>query len=244
MLYVACPIYYGNNVSRISNFIKHIENIKNFQDFDDLYFVFFAEPNSEPIIDIIQNSFLKNYYIFKNPFQYNIPLNYYSTFHYCFENLKLESIFFLEDDVICSQDSPNLIKWCTKNNLLNDNILCLLNKHHLFNKTHSLYENGKNDDLLMLKNITYLSAWGCGIGIGFWDKYLKPTWSMVDGFDCVLTNLFKELPILSPTLNRLNHIGRTGTHYTEELYMSHGFDGITIYDCPYKIEKYNLINLT
>jgi hypothetical protein len=243
MLYVACPVYFGNNVSRIATFQKHIENVEKFYSLDDLYFLFFIEPDSEPMIEIIESTFKCNFHIFKNPFKYGICLNYYYLFHYCFENLKLETVFFLEDDVICSQDSPNIIKWATENNLLDEYLLCLLNKHYLFNKNHTVYKNCQNTDILKLKDVNYLSAWGSGIGKGIWQKYLKPTWSMVNTYDCVLTKNFTEIPILSPAINRLNHIGRTGTHCTEQLYISHGFDEISIYNCFNKIDNYNLVDV-
>lgn len=241
MLYVATPVYYGNNPSRINYFKQHVENTKKLLNFEDLNFIFFVEPNSEPMLEIINDNFKKNTTIFKNQFQCGIELNYYNLFHYCFENLKLENMFFFEDDAICSNDSSILIEWASKKELLHTSMLCLLNKHFLFNKNHKIYSNITECDLLKLEEINYLSAWGCGVGKGFWDKYLKPTWSMMYAFDTNLTNKFTKLPIISPAINRLNHIGRTGVHYTESEFMNHGFDFIKIFNSEKKVHDYNLL---
>lgn len=226
ILYIITPICY-TCVERITYFKQYIDHVNQLNNLDKIHFLFFVEPNSENMVEMIPNHWNKT--ILKNYYRFKPALNHFVAFNYCFNELKLDYVFLLEDDIICSPDLYDLSMYCLKNNLLEDKLLCTLNKHELFNKNQNIYINKDDSILLSLKGNKYLSCWGTGISKSFWEKYMFKQWRMDITFDTTLDLQKETCNVISPLVSRTNQIGKIGLHYTPEIYDHHDFKSINIY---------------
>lgn len=224
-LNIVTPIFYGGE-HRLSYFKKYIEHVNKLNYLDKCHFIFPVEPNSQNMVDLIPKHWSKTLLI--NYYKFGPVLNHYIGFKYCFDVLKLDYVFLLEDDIICSPDLYNLSAYCLKNNLLEDSLLCTLNKHRLFNQNHELYKNKNNSVLLSLTGKEYLSCWGTGISKSFWCNYMFNNWRMDIPFDTMLYTKLQTCKVISPLISRTNQIGEIGVHYSSEEWQSHGFSDIVI----------------
>ncbi len=238
ILYVTTPICYSSE-ERIEYFRKYIDHVNRLNNLNKIHFLFFVEPNSENMVDMIPNHWNKT--IFRNYYRFKPSLNHYVAFNYCFDVLKLEFTLLLEDDIIVSPDIYNLIKYCLNSDSLDENVLCLLNKHKQFNPFHDIYSINSKDLLIQINNVKYLSCWGTGISNKFWQNVLKNCWSVNMPFDSNLDSNFKTCGVITPVVSRANQIGEIGFNYTKSQWDSHGFVNIEIennYDKNlYRIEK-------
>ena len=169
ILYVTTPICYSSE-ERIEYFRKYIDHVNRLNNLNKIHFLFFVEPNSENMVDMIPNHWNKT--IFRNYYRFKPSLNHYVAFNYCFDVLKLEFTLLLEDDIIVSPDIYNLIKYCLNFDSLDENALCLLNKHKLFNPSHNIYSINSKELLIHLKldhflNFSYLKKMFWGLQVLF-----------------------------------------------------------------------------
>jgi len=238
ILNIVTPVYYGGE-HRLRYFKKYIEHVNKLYDLDSCHFIFLIEPNSENMVEMIPSHWNKT--IFRNYYNFGPILNHYIGFKYCFDVLKLDFVLLLEDDIIVSPDIVNLTKYCLNSNILNENVLCLLNKHKQFNPTHNIYNNESKNMLMQINDVKYLSAWGFGISSNFWHTVLKNIWSMNIPFDSNLDLNFKKCGVVTPVISRANQIGEIGVNYTKSQWDQHGFASIEILDSYkenlYRIEK-------
>jgi hypothetical protein len=209
ILNIVTPVYYGGE-HRLRYFKKYIEHVNKLYDLDSCHFIFLIEPNSENMVEMIPSHWNKT--IFRNYYNFGPILNHHIGFKYCFDVLKLDFVLLLEDDIIVSPDIVNLTKYCLNSNILNENVLCLLNKHKQFNPTHNIYNNETKNMLTM--NIP---------------------------FDSNLDLNFKKCGVVTPVISRANQIGEIGVNYTKSQWDQHGFASIEILDSYkenlYRIEK-------
>ncbi len=226
-MYIITPLCYTSD-ERIEYFTKYIEHVNKLNNLDKINFLFFVEPNTENMVDMIPSHWNKT--IFRNYYRFKPELNHFVSFNYCFDYLKADYVFLLEDDIICSPDLYDLSMHCMQNNILEDSLLCTLNKHELYYSNHLLYSNRNPSYLLKLKGKKYLSCWGTGISKSFWFKYMFNQWQMNITFDTMLDNKNIEYNVISPLISRTNQIGKIGYHYTDSVWQSHGFSNINIFD--------------
>jgi hypothetical protein len=231
-MYVITPLCYTSE-ERVEYFSKYIEHVNKLNNLDKIHFLFFVEPNSENMVEMIPNHWTKT--IFRNYYRFKPALNHFVAFNYCFEVLKLDYAFLLEDDIICSPDLYDLSMYCLQNNLLEDNLLCTLNKHKLFHLNHSVYSEKSNSDILKLKGNKYVSCWGTGISLCFWKKYMFKQWKMDITFDAMIDRQIESCGIISPLISRTNQIGKIGLNYSPAIWESHNFLSIQISDINNKI---------
>ena len=239
ILYVITPICYTCD-DRIEYFKQYIDHVNRLNNLDKIHFLFFVETNSENMVEMIPSHWNKT--IFRNYYRFKPALNHFVAFNYCFEVLKLDYAFLLEDDIICSPDLYDLSMYCLQNNLLEDNLLCTLNKHELYYPNHRIYLEKNKSGILKLKGNKYLSCWGTGISKSFWYKYMFTQWRMDITFDAMLDENYLECKVLSPIISRTNQIGKIGYHYTSDVWDSHGFSNLNI-SSDKNIKHYNLIDV-
>lgn len=237
-LNIITPIYYGGD-HRIDYFKRYINHINKIYNLQNCNFIFLIEPDSEKMLDLIPDHWNKTFLI--NYYRFGPILNHYIGFKYCFDTLKSEFSILLEDDIIVSPDIYNLIQYCLSTNILDENVLCLLNKHSQFNPSHKLYQKNSKELLIQINDVKYLSGWGFGISKKFWENVLKNIWSMTISFDSNLDLNFKKCGVVTPVVSRANQIGEIGFNYTKSQWDSHGFADIQIEnnynDNLYRIEK-------
>lgn len=240
MLNIITPIYYGGE-HRIEYFKKYIEHCNKLDNLDKCHFIFLVEPDSENMVDLIPTHWNKT--LLRNYYKFGPIMNHYVGFKYCFDILKSEFAILLEDDIIVSPDIYNLITHCINSDILDENVLCLLNKHRLFNPTHTVYNDETKNSIIHINDVKYLSAWGFGISVKFWEFFLKNIWSMSISFDSNLDLNFKNCGVITPVISRANQIGEIGFNYTKHQWDQHGFASIKIIDSYkdnlYRIEKIN-----
>jgi hypothetical protein len=238
-IHIITPLYYGGE-HRLEYFQQCITSLKSLINLDKFYFIFLVEPNSEKMVELIPNYF--NKIILNNPFRYGMVLNHYIGFKYCFDVLSADFAILIEDDIVVSQDIYNLVQYCLCNNILNDNVLCLLNKHKQFNHENLLYQKETPDVLIQINNVKYLSTWGFGITKNYWNNKLHNMWKMDISVDSNLDLNMKDCGVVSPLISRTNNIGKIGHNYTEELWNLHNFKNINTASL-YSDNIYNLINI-
>ena len=163
-MYIITPICY-TSVERLDYFKQYITHTNSLNNLDKIHFLFFVEPDSECMVEMIPNHWNKT--IFRNYYRFRPALNHFVSFNYCFETLNLDYAFLLEDDIICSPDLYDLSMYCLQNNLLEDSLLCTLNKHELYYPTHQIYLEKNKSAILKFNRNKYLSCWGTGISKSF-----------------------------------------------------------------------------
>ena len=238
-MHIITPICYSSK-ERIEYFKKYIEHVNKLENLDKINFLFFVEPHSEEMVELIPNHWNKQ--IFTNYYRFKPALNHFISFNYCFEVLKLDYVFLLEDDIICSPDLYNLSTYCFKTGLLEDAILCTLNKHELYESDNILYKNKDDSLLLELIGNKYVSCWGTGISKSFWEKYMFKQWRMDITFDATIDSQFEDCKIISPLVSRSNQIGKIGLNYTPDLWNLHNFKNVKISDCVY-VNEYTTLKI-
>jgi len=238
-MHIITPLCYSSN-ERLEYFVQYIEHANKLNNLDKINFLFFVEPDSENMVEMIPSHWNKT--IFRNYYRFKPALNHFASFNYCFEVLKLDYAFLLEDDIICSPDLYDLSMYCIQNNLLEDSLLCTLNKHELFNPQSKLYETPNSSALLKLKGNKYVSCWGTGIYSCFWEKYMFKQWRMDITFDAFIDIQTEHCSVISPLISRTNQIGKIGLNYHADLYNAHNFESVNIYKNK-NIELYNHINV-
>ena len=236
---IITPLCYTSK-ERVEYFAKYIEHVNKLNHLDKINFLFFVEPDSECMVDMIPNHWNKT--IFRNYYRFKPALNHFVAFNYCFEVLKLDYAFLLEDDIICSPDLYELSMYCLKNNLLKDRLLCTLNKHFIFEKNHKIYDDPDENIILKLNSCRYISGWGLGVTKKFWEDVFLKLWRMDITFDVVIDTYYKECKVISPLISRTNQIGKIGFNYTNDIWNMHGFSSIKI-SSNKNIKHYNLINV-
>jgi hypothetical protein len=224
-MYIITPLCY-TSVERLTYFKQYIEHVNKLNNLGKIQFLFFVEPDSENMVEMIPNHWNKT--IFRNYYRFKPALNHFVSLNYCFNTLKLDYVFLLEDDIICSPDLYNLSKYCLENDLLTDSLLCTLNKHELYNSRNTLYENVDPSVLLKLNGNKYVSCWGTGISKSFWEKYMFKQWRMDITFDASIDIQTECCGVISPLISRTNQIGKMGLNYFSDLWESHGFSKIKI----------------
>jgi len=225
-MYIITPLCYTSN-ERLEYFAQYIEHVNKLNNLDKINFLFFVEPDSENMVEMIPCHWNKT--IFRNYYRFKPALNHFVAFNYCFESLKLDYVFLLEDDIIVSPDLYNISNYCLRNNLLDDSLLCTLNKHELYHPNHSVYSEKSNSDILKLSGNKYVSCWGTGISLCFWKKYMFKQWRMDITFDAMIDRQIEPCSVISPLISRTNQIGKIGLNYYTDLYNLHNFDSIDIY---------------
>jgi hypothetical protein len=238
-MHIITPLCYTSN-ERLEYFAQYIEHVNKLNNLDKINFLFFVEPDSENMVEMIPSHWNKT--IFRNYYRFKPALNHFAAFNYCFEALKLDYVFLLEDDIICSPDVYDLSLYCLQNNLLEDSLLCTLNKHELYYPNHRIYLEKNKSSILKLKGNKYLSCWGTGVSKPFWCKNMFNSWRMDITFDSMLDIQPIEFNVLSPVISRTNQMGEIGINYTKDLWKSHGFSSIRI-SSDKNIKNYNLINV-
>jgi hypothetical protein len=236
---IITPLCYTSD-ERLEYFTQYIKHVNKLNNLDKIHFLFFVEPDSENMVEMIPNHWNKT--IFRNYYRFKPALNHFVAFNYCFEVLKLDYAFLLEDDIICSPDLYELSMYCLQNNLLNDSLLCTLNKHFIFEKDHSIYNIPTDDVILKLNGCRYLSGWVLGVTRNFWEDIFLKLWRMNITFDAVIDTYYKECKVISPLISRTNQIGKVGFHYTNDIWNMHGFSSIRMSNNK-NIKAYNLINV-
>ena len=231
-MHIITPLCYSSE-ERLKYFEEYISHINRLNDLDKINFIFFSEPDSENMIDMIPNHWNKQ--IFRNYYRFRPMLNHFTAFNYCFNELKLDYAFLLEDDIICSPDLYDLSMYCTQSNLLDDRLLCTLNKHFIFEQNHNIYNNLNENIILKLNSARYVSGWGIGVTRKFWENIFIKLWRMDITFDSVIDNYYKECKIISPLISRTNQIGKIGYNYTNDIWNMHGFSNINIHTGTNKI---------
>ena len=226
ILYVITPICYTCD-DRIEYFKQYIDHVNRLNNLDKIHFLFFVETNSENMVEMIPSHWNKT--IFRNYYRPKPALNHFVAFNYCFEVLKLDYAFLLEDDIICSPDLYDLSMYCLQNNLLEDSLLCTLNKHELYHPVDILYKNKNMNTLLCLTGNKYVSCWGTGISKIFWYRYMYKQWRMDITFDATIDSQCSLCNVISPLMSRTNQIGKIGLNYDIDLYNLHNFDSVDIY---------------
>ena len=239
ILYVITPICYTCD-DRIEYFKQYIDHVNRLNNLDKIHFLFFVEPNSENMVEMIPNHWNKT--IFRNYYRFKPALNHFASFNYCFEVLKLDYVFLLEDDIICSPDLYDLSMYCLQNNLLEDSLLCTLNKHELYYSDDTLYKNKNTNTLLCLTGNKYVSCWGTGISKIFWYQHMYKQWRMDITFDATIDSQVNSCNVISPLVSRTNQIGKIGLNYYTDLYNLHNFESINI-SSDKNIKHYNLIDV-
>jgi hypothetical protein len=207
-MHIITPLCYTSN-ERLEYFAQYIEHVNKLNNLDKINFLFFVEPDSENMVEMIPNHF--------------------AAFNYCFEVLKLDYVFLLEDDIICSPDLYELSMYCLQNNLLEDSLLCTLNKHELYCPNDTLYNNKNINNLLCLKGNKYVSCWGTGVSKTFWYQHMYKQWRMDITFDATIDSQINLCKVVSPLVSRTNQIGKIGLNYHLNLYNLHNFDSISIH---------------
>jgi len=238
-MHIITPLCYTSN-ERLEYFTQYIQHVNKLNNLDKIHFLFFVEPDSENMVAMIPNHWNKT--IFKNYYRFKPALNHFVSFNYCFNDLQLDYVFLLEDDIICSPDLYDLSTYCLQNNLLNDSLLCTLNKHELFNKNDILYQNKDSSVLLSLTGNKYVSCWGTGISKLFWERHMFKQWRMDITFDATIDNQSEPCKVISPLVSRTNQIGKTGLNYSEDLWNLHDFASVSILEnvvTSYKLFKPN-----
>ena len=238
-MHIITPLCYTSD-ERLEYFTQYIEHVNKLNNLDKIHFLFFVEPDSENMVEMIPNHWNKT--ILRNYYRFKPALNHFVAFNYCFEVLKLDYVFLLEDDIICSPDLYELSMYCLQNNLLEDSLLCTLNKHFLYEKNHTIYNVPTDDVILKLNGCRYLSCWGVGITRNFWKEIFLKLWRMDITFDTVIDTYYKECKVISPLISRTNQIGKVGFNYTNDIWNMHGFDSIIMSNNK-NIKPYNLINV-
>ena len=226
ILYVITPICYTCD-DRIEYFKQYIDHVNRLNNLDKIHFLFFVETNSENMVEMIPSHWNKT--IFRNYYRFKPALNHFVAFNYCFEVLKLDYAFLLEDDIICSPDLYDLSMYCLQNNLLEDSLLCTLNKHELYHPVDILYKNKNMNTLLCLTGNKYVSCWGTGISKIFWYRHMYKQWRMDITFDATIDSQCSLCNVISPLVSRTNQIGKIGLNYDIDLYNLHNFDSVDIY---------------
>jgi hypothetical protein len=212
---------------RLEYFTQYIEHVNKLNNLDKIHFLFFVEPDSENMVEMIPNHWNKT--IFRNYYRFKPALNHFAAFNYCFESLKLDYVFLLEDDIICSPDVYDLSMYCLQNNLLEDSLLCTLNKHELYYPNNKLYNSKYINTLLCLTGNKYVSCWGTGVSKTFWYQRMYKQWRMDITFDATIDSQSSLCNVISPLVSRTNQIGKIGLNYDIDLYNLHNFDSIDIY---------------
>ena len=225
-MHIITPICY-TSADRIEYFKQYIEHVNKLNNLDKIHFLFFVEPDSENMVEMIPGHWNKT--IFRNYYRFKPALNHFAAFNYCFEVLKLDYVFLLEDDIICSPDLYDLSMYCLQNNLLEDNLLCTLNKHELYYPDDILYKNKNINTLLCLTGNKYVSCWGTGISKIFWYRHMYKQWRMDITFDATIDSQCSLCNVISPLVSRTNQIGKIGLNYDIDLYNLHNFDSVDIY---------------
>lgn len=238
-MHIITPICYSSK-ERVEYFKKYIEHVNCLNNLNNINFLFFVEPGSENMVEMIPDHWNKQ--IFRNYYRYKPALNHFISFNYCFEVLNLDYIFLLEDDIICSPDVYDLSMYCLENKILNDSILCTLNKHQLYEPNHSVYSKKDESLLLKLCGVRYLSGWGTGISKSFWEKYMFKQWRMDITFDASMYLYLPDCNVISPLVSRTNQIGEIGLNYNPDLWKSHSFSNIEISNNSHK-KQYNCIKI-
>ena len=230
-LYIITPLCYTSK-ERLYYFRQYIEHVDRFDNLSKIQFLFFVEPDSENMVDMIPSNWNKT--IFRNYYRFKPALNHFVSFKYCFDILNLNYVYLLEDDIICSSDIYDLSMYCLENNLLNDKLLCTLNKHELFEPNHEIYSNKDDSLLLELIGKRYVSCWGTGISKSFWEKYMYKQWRMDITFDASIDLNLTDCKVISPLVSRTNQIGKIGLNYTQDLWNNHNFSSINIFNSSSK----------
>lgn len=231
-MHIITPICYTSD-ERLDYFKQYIVHVNQLNHLDKIHFLFFVEPNSENMVEMIPYHWNKT--IFRNYYRFRPALNHFVSFNYCFNELKLDYAFLLEDDIICSPDLYELSMYCLDNNLLDDSLLCTLNKHFLFENNHDIYKKQSNDIVLKLNGCKYVSGWGLGVTRKFWENTFLKLWRMDITFDTVIDIYYKECKIISPLISRTNQIGKIGYNYTNDIWNMHGFSNIKLFKGKNKI---------
>ena len=231
-MYIITPICY-TSVERLDYFKQYITHTNSLNNLDKIHFLFFVEPDSECMVEMIPNHWNKT--IFRNYYRFRPALNHFVSFNYCFETLNLDYAFLLEDDIICSPDLYDLSMYCLQNNLLEDSLLCTLNKHELYYPTHQIYLEKNKSAILKFNRNKYLSCWGTGISKSFWYKYMFKQWRMDITFDTMIDEKYPNCKVISPIISRTNQIGKIGYHYTSDVWDSHGFSNLSIFNGKEKL---------
>ena len=239
ILYVITPICYTCD-DRIEYFKQYIDHVNRLNNLDKIHFLFFVETNSENMVEMIPSHWNKT--IFRNYYRFKPALNHFVAFNYCFEVLKLDYAFLLEDDIICSPDLYDLSMYCLQNNLLEDSLLCTLNKHELYHPVDILYKNKNMNTLLCLTGNKYVSCWGTGISKIFWYRHMYKQWRMDITFDANIDSQCSLCNVISPLVSRTNQIGKIGLNYDIDLYNLHNFDSVDIYKDK-NVILYNCMNI-
>jgi hypothetical protein len=225
-MHIITPLCYTSN-ERLEYFAQYIEHVNKLNNLDKFNFLFFVEPDSENMVEMIPSHWNKT--IFRNYYRFKPALNHFAAFNYCFEVLKLDYVFLLEDDIICSPDLYDLSMYCLQNKLLEDNLLCTLNKHELYYPDDILYKNKNMNTLLCLTGNKYVSCWGTGVSKTFWYQHMYKQWRMDITFDATIDSQVNSCSVISPLVSRTNQIGKVGLNYYADLYNLHNFDSINIH---------------
>lgn len=225
-MYIITPLCY-TSPERLQYFSEYIKHVNNLNSLNKINFLFFVEPESENMVEMIPSHWNKT--VFRNYYRFKPALNHFVAFNYCFNNLKADYLFLLEDDIICSPDLYDLFMHCVQNNLLDESLLCTLNKHFIFEQTHSIYNNLNENIILKLNGARYVSGWGLGVTRKFWEDVFIKIWRMNITFDATIDTYYKECKIISPLISRTNQIGKIGYNYTNNIWNMHGFSNINIH---------------
>ncbi len=155
---------------------------------------------------------------------------------FAFENKRMDFNLFIEEDVILSPDAINLTNWYIDNHSNNPEMMAII----LHNETKSNKIDNK-----ICKKYKWFTTFGMGITRDIWRNVYRPN-ILKDpgGWDFSIYSTIKEIENLHtilPEFSRANHIGRYGTHCSQEFHDSH-FRELIINQDIVKKEEFQLVN--
>lgn len=166
-----------------------------------------------------------------NPGILGLRNNTYDVCNRAFYSHGVDSIMYLEDDIVVSPDVLDLWDWYLKQDLTNIGVM-------------SLYNIRVNGDSELICKTKAMSGWGMFITFAQYEKYAKPVWRnkprMWDSNLAENIRKFDDVYNLMPMLSRVNNIGENGTHVDpitySRLLLNHKYN-LTKSKFDYKILK-------